>query len=181
MIRNVAVAAVLISVSACGHQPAHVATTRALYLPNATTPGALNPDVTQATLATTVCRSGWSSEQRPPTSVTSKLRDQELAGAYSYEHLVGADVEEDHRVPLSAGGAPSDPRNLWPEPHAAQGPDGQAAGSSEKDGLEWYAYRHLCGKAQPTITLMVARSYFTGNWYHWFVKLGRPKAPTFFH
>lgn len=181
MIRNVLVAAVLASVPACGHQAARVTTARVLYLPNATTPGALNPDVTQANLATTVCRPGWSTEQRPSSSVTTMAKRVQLGTSYAYEHLQAVDVEEDHRVPISVGGAPADLKNLWPEPHAVHGPDAQMAGSFEKDGLEWYAYRHLCGKAKPTVPLKTAQSWFLGNWYHWYVKFGRPKAPMFFH
>src|SRR5579871_5396607 len=34
------------------------------------TPGALNPDVTQATIASTICKTGWTATVRPPLSVT---------------------------------------------------------------------------------------------------------------
>jgi len=39
----------------------------------ALTPGALNPDVTQATIRSTICRRGWTKTVRPPTSFTSAL------------------------------------------------------------------------------------------------------------
>jgi hypothetical protein len=34
------------------------------------TPGALNPKVTQATLRSTICRSGYTSDMRPPSGIT---------------------------------------------------------------------------------------------------------------
>src|SRR5438105_1739217 len=41
-------------------------------LPDAAcTPGALNPDVTQATIGQTICTSGFSARVRPPTSFTT--------------------------------------------------------------------------------------------------------------
>jgi hypothetical protein len=78
------------------------------------TPGALNPDVTQATLATTVCVPGYSKRIRPPASYTGDLkrhqiREWELPGGPE-------DYQEDHLISLSLGGDPTDPRNLWPEP-----------------------------------------------------------------
>ncbi len=82
------------------------------------TPGALNPAATQATIATTICRSGWTSTVRPPESVTEpeKLASMRAYGesadsAHAYEY--------DHLVPLELGGAVNDPRNLWPEPDYA--------------------------------------------------------------
>src|SRR5690349_7314738 len=46
------------------------------------TPGAVNPGVTQATIATTICRSGWTSTVRPPESITQPEKLASMA-AYS--------------------------------------------------------------------------------------------------
>jgi hypothetical protein len=46
-------------------------------------------------------------------------RQQIREFGYADRHL-GA-YEEDHLVPLGLGGAPCDPRNLWPEPRATAG------------------------------------------------------------
>jgi len=89
------------------------------YLPlpdPACTPGALNPDVTQATIDQTICVSGWTSTIRPPTSYTNPLKQQGITD-YGYTDTTLADYEEDHFLPLELGGAPRDPKNLWPEPH----------------------------------------------------------------
>jgi hypothetical protein len=79
------------------------------------TPGALNPDVTQATIGSTICVAGWTKTVRPPTSYTDGLKRRQLA-EYG---LTGAlsDYQEDHFVSLELGGDPTDPRNLWPEPY----------------------------------------------------------------
>ena len=40
------------------------------------TPGAFNLDVTQATINSTICVSGWTSTIRPPSSYTTRLKNQ---------------------------------------------------------------------------------------------------------
>lgn len=88
-------------------------------LPDPTcTPGAINPDVTADTIAATICRPGWTATVRPPTSYTNDLKRRQI-DQYGYLDRELGDYEEDHLVPLSVGGSPSDPRNLWPEPGAS--------------------------------------------------------------
>ncbi len=77
------------------------------------TPGALNPDVTQATIRTTICVQGWTRTVRPPASFTSALKLVQMR-RYGFTGQP-ADYQEDHFISLELGGAPSDPRNLWPE------------------------------------------------------------------
>jgi hypothetical protein len=86
----------------------------------ALTPGALNPDVTQSTIRQTICSRGWTKTIRPPSSVTSALK---LVQMKQYGFAGGpSDYQEDHFISLELGGAPNDPKNLWPErrPHADQ-------------------------------------------------------------
>jgi hypothetical protein len=79
------------------------------------TPGALNPDVTQATIRTTICTKGWTRTVRPPVSYTNALK---LLQMQKYGlHGPPSSVQEDHLISLELGGNPSDPRNLWPEPY----------------------------------------------------------------
>jgi hypothetical protein len=79
----------------------------------ALTPGALNPDVTQATISNTICSRGWTRTVRPPSSFTSALK---LVQISQYGFAGGAaDYQEDHFISLELGGAPNDPKNLWPE------------------------------------------------------------------
>jgi hypothetical protein len=83
-------------------------------------PGATNPDVTQATIGSTICVSGRTSTVRPPTSYTNPLKVQQIA-QYGYSDTSTADYEEDHLIPLELGGSPRSTLNLWPEPRYAVG------------------------------------------------------------
>lgn len=77
-------------------------------------PGALNPAVTQVSIAQTICLRGWTRTVRPPRAYTERLKREQIRA----RHLRGrlSDYEEDHFIPLELGGAPRDPRNLWPQP-----------------------------------------------------------------
>ena len=44
----------------------------------ALTPGALNPDVTPATIRQTICSRGWTATIRPPSSYTSELKLEQM-------------------------------------------------------------------------------------------------------
>jgi hypothetical protein len=79
------------------------------------TPGVLNPDVTQATIATTICVKGWTRTVRPPTEYTNALKLRQMR-AYGETGSPSA-FQEDHLISLEIGGHPTDPRNLWPEPY----------------------------------------------------------------
>src|SRR5262249_52936741 len=84
------------------------------------TPGALNPAVTQATIAQTICADGWTDTVRPPESITEPEKVASMA-SYGDTGSLG-DYEYDHFVPLELGGATNSPRNLWPEPGASPNP-----------------------------------------------------------
>ncbi len=78
-------------------------------------PGAINPDVTQQNMATTIFVSGFTKTIRPSVAFTNALKRQQ---AIEYGYPPDFDLsllEEDHIVPLEAGGAPHDPANLWPQ------------------------------------------------------------------
>jgi hypothetical protein len=79
------------------------------------TPGVVNPGVTQANIASTICKHGWTRTIRPPTDYTNTLKQKQMR-----EHgLSGSlsEYQEDHLISLELGGHPTDPRNLWPEPY----------------------------------------------------------------
>ncbi len=96
------------------------------------TPGAIRAGATLAT----ICSYGYSRRARPQESYTEPLK---LAQIRAY-HLPGPvrAYEEDHLVPLSIGGAPRNPANLWPEPR--YGPNSAA----RKDELESWTARMAC-------------------------------------
>ena len=81
----------------------------------ARTPGVVNPDVTQANLAATVCKHGWTRTIRPPTGYTNALKAKQMR-EYGVRGSM-SDYQEDHLISLELGGHPTDPRNLWPEPY----------------------------------------------------------------
>jgi hypothetical protein len=79
--------------------------------------GRTNPAVTQATVHSTICVSGYTATIRPPWSVTSKVKTEMAAE----QHVSVADVILDHVVPLEGGGAPgslTDHRNFMLQPRA---------------------------------------------------------------
>ncbi len=79
------------------------------------TPGALNPEVTQAMIRSTICVRGWTKTVRPPVEYTDALKVKQMR-EYG-ESGSTSQYQEDHLISLELGGAPSDPRNLWPEPY----------------------------------------------------------------
>ena len=114
------------------------------------TPGAISPKVTQDTLATTICRTGYTKSIRPPASITA-IEKRENAAAYGYTGSL-KDVEYDHLVPLELGGDPNDPRNLWIEPGASPNP---------KDGVESRLHQLVC---EGTVPLAAAQEAIATDW-----------------
>ncbi|HEY2544415.1 MAG TPA: hypothetical protein VGH92_15355 [Gaiellaceae bacterium] len=78
-------------------------------------PGVLNPDVTQATVGSTICVRGWTATIRPPVEYTNDLKLRQMR-AYGETGSPSA-YQEDHLISLELGGDPTDPGNLWPEPY----------------------------------------------------------------
>jgi hypothetical protein len=126
----------------------------------ALTPGAANPDVTQTTIRTTICVSGWTATVRPPASYTTALKIRQIV-AYGYADTKTADYEEDHLISLELGGAPKDPKNLWPEPYTVALPDGTAVSARVKDQLENYLHKQVCSGR---MTLAAAQALIAGHW-----------------
>ncbi|MFD8704250.1 hypothetical protein ACFV1W_16760 [Kitasatospora sp. NPDC059648] len=126
------------------------------------TPGAYNPDVTQATIGQTICVSGWTATVRPSTSYTNALKAQQIV-QYGYSDTSLSDYEEDHFVPLELGGAPRDPRNLWPEPRYGNEP------AQSKDSVETRLKNAVCAHK---VTLDAARSAIASDWTTALSRLG---------
>ncbi|MFE4874282.1 hypothetical protein [Streptomyces sp. NPDC056682] len=143
-----------------GTGTAHAATSCSQsYLPlqdSSCQPGALNSDVTQDTIYDTICVSGYSSSIRPPVSYTNALKVQQI-GEYGYSDTNTADYEEDHLIPLSLGGNPRSPQNLWPQPRYEVG--GYSA--SDKDTVEYKLYQAVCAG---TVQLAPAQQAIATDW-----------------
>lgn len=112
------------------------------------TPGRLNSKVRQSTIKKTICRSGWTKGIRPAVSYTNGLKVKQMV-LYG-ETGSPSEYEEDHFIPLELGGAPRNPKNLWPEPRSQ---------SKLSDPLENQLQRKVCKhimtlkKARATIRL----------------------------
>jgi hypothetical protein len=131
------------------------ASTAFAQLPNKKrTPGATNPDVTQANIHQTICVSGWTATIRPPSSYTTKLKKQQIE-EYHYKDKRLSEYEEDHLISLQLGGNPTDPKNLWPQPYRI------TCGARVKDVVETKLKRMVC---DGEITLAEAQKVIATNW-----------------
>lgn len=124
---------------------------------NGVTYCALNPDVTQSTINSTICMKGWTASIRPPVSYTNPLKFQQMvddafASSLSDAQSKAGNYEEDHRVPLELGGAPSDSLNLSPEVHSE---------SFIKDADENSFKASVCSGEK---TLLEAQAQFVNKW-----------------
>lgn len=120
------------------------------------TPGALNPQVTQSTISSTICVSGYTSTIRPPESITEPEK-RASASAYGYTGSFWT-AEYDHLVPLELGGDPNDPANLWIEPN--DNPNATSFTNS-KDELENRLNSLVCSGA---LSLSTAQKAIASNW-----------------
>ena len=129
------------------------------------TPGATNPDVTQDNIRSTICMSGWTATVRPPVSYTGPLKQSLMVRYHTTDPATR--VELDHLISLELGGAPSDVRNLWPEP-----PDPNSTGTgvnNNKDQVENAAKTAVCAGQ---ITLAQAQEAIAKDWVSFGVQLG---------
>lgn len=120
------------------------------------TPGALDPAVTPQSIGRTICRAGWTDRVRPPERITEPEKYASMA-AYGARGPASA-YEYDHLVPLELGGAPNDPRNLWPEPDYAHP---EPFYLNPKDHLEDALRRLVCDGTMP---LARAQQLIAGDW-----------------
>ena len=90
----------------------------------------------------TVCAKGWSRTVRPPVSFTNRIKHIKLR-QYDIPEGDIHEYELDHLIPLSIGGAPDDPANLWPQPHQGTWT------ADDKDALEARIHRLVCDRRVP--------------------------------
>ena len=131
----------------------HVGTLNGQPLPDPhCTPGARNPAVTQDTIASTICRAGWTATVRPPVTVTDAIK---AASARAYSIPPGTGGELDHDIPLELGGYPGtagDVANLWFETGPIPNP---------KDQIENTLNHATCAGLIP---LVVAQGAIARQW-----------------
>ncbi len=127
------------------------------------TPGAIDSSITEDNIQKTICVRGYTKTVRPPAYYTNALKKKQMA-AYGYSDVDPRHYEEDHLIPLSIGGNPSDPLNLWPQPRISEW------NAEKKDILEFKLYKLVC---DGTVSLDEARREISSNWietYKRFVK-----------
>lgn len=123
-----------------------------------TTPGALDPAVSQANIHSTICyyskgQPSWSKAHHPPLEYTEAIKRQQHAAIRV--RLPLSAFEEDHLVPLALGGHPTDARNLWLQPWAGEW------SAEKKDRLETRLHRLVCRDQVP---LAEAQRDIAHNW-----------------
>jgi hypothetical protein len=122
------------------------------------TPGAINLNVTQDNISSTICKSGWTKTIRPSSTYTNELKYKQLSTTYSsFVKIYGADLglyEEDHLISLQLGGSPTDPKNLFPQPYAGNN-------ARKKDIIETKLKNLVCNGS---ISLKVAQNAIAKNW-----------------
>jgi hypothetical protein len=129
--------------------------------PDARTPGAANPDITQDNIFQTICSDLWTTKDiRPPSSYTSALKRRQMRDL----GIDGttAEYEEDHLISLELGGHPTDPANLWPERYQPR------PGAREKDAVENYLHRQVC---EQKMTLRDAQRAIAADWYKVYLQI----------
>lgn len=119
------------------------------YRPDPTcNPGAVDDSVTQNTIDSTICVTGFTTKIRPPASATDKVK-QEMYVAYGVPDKTASEL--DHLVSLELGGS-NDARNLWIEPGQIPNP---------KDTVENALHKAVCDHK---VTLAAAQQAIATNW-----------------
>lgn len=132
------------------------------------TPGATNPAVTQANIATTICRGGYTASIRPPAAITDR---EKAANAKSYGYTGSLhDAEYDHLISLELGGDPDDSRNLWVEP-PSPGHQSGSGPNNPKDKVENQLHELIC---KGTVPLGAAQTAIAGDWTTALATVGHP-------
>lgn len=123
--------------------------------------------MTQANLATTICRKGgYTKNIRPPEAITRKEKAANAA-SFGYKGSLG-DAEYDHLLSLQLGGDPNDARNLWVEP-ADPGHEPGSGVNNLKDPVETKLHTAVCsGK----VTLAAAQQAIVTDWTTALSRLG---------
>jgi hypothetical protein len=121
------------------------------------TPGATDPEVIQAHIQESICKQkpiSWTQAHLPPASYLEDLAKQQIP-QYGYTDTNLKHYHEDHLIPLSVGGHPTDPKNIWPQLLIAKW------SARRKDYLEEVIHRKVCNGE---MTLQEAQDLFRTNW-----------------
>ncbi len=118
------------------------------------TPGAIRQAVNPSNLQSTVCVRGYTDSVRPDKRYTNRLK-RDMLREHRFENPDPRQYELDHLIPLSIGGNPTDPKNLWPQPRFG------VWSAEKKNDLEFVAYKMVC---HGDIGLAEAQQRIARNW-----------------
>ena len=122
------------------------------------TPGAIDPDVTQSNLKSTICKKGgYTKKVRPSSYRTGKAKYKVAYPAYGVSHSKKSEL--DHLVSLELGGS-NDIANLWPEVGKEPNP---------KDKVENDLHEAVC---DGDVSLAAAQEAIATDWETADAKLG---------
>lgn len=128
--------------------------------------GALNPDVTQDTIAQTICVRGYAKSVRPAASYTNGVK-QMLMQRAGMNPTLAQYYELDHIIPLALGGHPTDRQNL-----ALQIREGKN-GVERKDRIELKLECLVCSNQ---VALAEAQDQIATDWQAAYNKHARIKC-----
>ena len=116
---------------------------------------ALNSDVTEESVAKTICVVGYTATIRPATNYTNGVKAKLLEEAGQDRSQMGA-YELDHIIPLAVGGHPRKLSNLTLQPWYGEN------SATEKDGLERRLQHMVCNGE---ISLTDAQFCIAEDWH----------------
>lgn len=136
----------------------------------ALTPGKTDPAVTTETVASMICRHGYTAKVR---SVTEAEKRQVVA-EYKAAHPDWPEppYEIDHLISLELGGS-NDTANLWPQPYCPLPRQPSCLGAREKDVVETEFHRRICAG---TLSLDDARLRIVQDWISAYNSIQAAKA-----
>lgn len=135
------------------------------------TPGATDPEVSEANIKESICKVThftWTEGHMPPPSFLEPILKEQLK-QYGYDDTNLKHFQADHLIPLSVGGHPTDPKNIWPQVLLTKW------SARRKDYLEEVMHDKVC---KGEVSLKDAQEMFRTNWIEGYKKyIGDPDKP----
>jgi len=135
------------------------------------TPGATDPEVTEANIKESICKVThftWTEGHMPPRSFLEPI-EKDLLKKYGYTDENLKHYQMDHLIPLSLGGHPTDPKNIWPQVLVTKW------SARRKDYLEQVLHDKVC---KGEVSLKDAQEQIRTNWIETYKKyVGDPDKP----
>ena len=121
------------------------------------TPGATDPEVTESNIRESICKVthfSWTEGHLPPKTFLENIEREQLK-LYGYTDENLKHYQMDHLIPLSLGGHPTDPKNIWPQVLIAKW------SARRKDYLEEVLHDKVC---KGEVKLVDAQEQIRTNW-----------------